>query len=119
MFESAENYLETILILEIQKGTVHSVDVANYLGFSKPSVSRGVNNLIESGLLTFGDGKNLVLTPKGREEANRIYDRHVTLTKYLQDTTDADRKVAEENACLIEHIISDELYALIKEKYSR
>ena len=81
--ESGENYLETILILEKRNGIARSVDVANELGFSKPSVSRAVSVLKEAGFVTIGNINQLLLTDSGREIAERIYNRHCTLKAYL------------------------------------
>ena len=116
-FESREDYLETILVLEQEKGAVRSVDVANRMGFSKPSVSRAVNLLKNAGLVNVeGDG-TLCLTPAGREQAENVYERHCLLTQYLV-SLGVSEKTAAEDACRIEHVISEESFSKLK-KYIR
>ena len=103
--ESGENYLETILVLKLKYGAVRSIDVANELSFSKPSVSRAVSVLKSAGHITV-DAKGLIeLTDSGREIAETIYERHQLLTDYLMDIG-VDEKTAAEDACRIEHVIS-------------
>lgn len=114
--ESEEMYLETILLLQGKIGTVHSVRVAEELGYSRPSVSRGVNLLAKKGYITFGDNGEINFTPEGRKKAEGIYERHTVITKLLEKVG-ASRELAEENACRIEHVISDELFEVLK-KYS-
>lgn len=110
---SAEDYLETIYVLKQQKGMVRSIDVAHHLEYSKPSVSRAVNNLKNDGYLEMhGDGE-LVLTPKGLETAMKIYERHTILTA-LFTSIGVSEKVAAEDACRVEHAISDETFAHLK-----
>lgn len=111
--ESAENYLEAILILEKKNGDVQSVDVANYLGFSKPSVSIAMKKFRENGLVNMDDGNLIKLLPKGREIAERTFDRHTTLTEFfgILGTTEPN---ATEDACRVEHVISEETFDHIK-----
>lgn len=111
--ESAENYLETILILSQRKGFVRSIDVAAELGFSKPSVSIAMKNLREKGCVTVdGDGL-LSLTEQGKRIAERVYERHTLFTEWLI-SLGVDEKTAAEDACRIEHVISAESFQAIK-----
>lgn len=112
--ESGENYLETILILEKRNGIARSVDVANELNFSKPSVSRAVQVLKKAGYVETGNINQLILTSTGRKIAENIYDRHCTLKKYLL-SLGVNEKTASEDACRMEHVISDETFAAIKQ----
>ena len=110
--ESGEMYLETILILS-RKGPVRSIDVSEYMGYSKPSVSRAVSLLKSGGYLTMEDNGFLHLTEAGQELAEKIYDRHTTLTEALL-SLGVDRESASEDACRIEHVISDASFQAIK-----
>ena len=110
--ESGEMYLETILILS-RKGPVRSIDVSEYMGYSKPSVSRAVHLLKSGGYLTMEENGFLHLTEAGRELAEKIYDRHTTLTEALL-SLGVDRESATEDACRIEHVISDASFQAIK-----
>ncbi len=110
--ESGEMYLETILILS-RKGPVRSIDVSEYMGYSKPSVSRAVSLLKSGGYLTMEENGFLHLTEAGRELAEKIYDRHTTLTEALL-SLGVDRESATEDACRIEHVISDASFQAIK-----
>ncbi len=112
--ESAENYLETILILGIRKGSVRSIDVAHYTGFSKPSISRAMGLLRDNGYVVVDDNGLLCLTAEGREIAERIYERHTVLTKLLTKLG-VPAKTAAEDACRIEHVISSETFEKIKQ----
>ena len=110
--ESGEMYLETILILS-RKGPVRSIDVSEYMGYSKPSVSRAVSLLKSGGYLTMEENGFLHLTEAGRELAEKIYDRHTTLTEALM-SLGVDWESASEDACRIEHVISDASFQAIK-----
>ncbi|NLL91386.1 MAG: metal-dependent transcriptional regulator [Ruminococcaceae bacterium] len=112
--ESGEMYLETILILSQQGGSVRSIDVADYMGYSKPSVSRAVGILRKGGLLTVDKNGYLNLTEEGSRRANKIYERHKLITEYLM-YLGVDEKTANDDACKIEHVISDESFDAIKE----
>lgn len=119
MGESAENYLETILILSQKKSAVRSVDIATELGFSKPSVCVAMRNLREHGyVVTDGDG-SISLTETGLDIAKNVYNRHETITKWLtQIGVSADQAAID--ACRIEHVISQESFDCLKkhtEKY--
>lgn len=112
--ESEEMYLETILLLKQKKPAVRSVDVVEELDYAKSSVSRGVNLLIKKGYITMDRvSGDIEFTDAGREKAQHVYERHRVLTDALEKIG-ADSAVAEENACRIEHVISDELFAVIK-----
>ena len=111
--ESGEMYLETILILSKKNNGVRSIDVGEYMGFSKPSVSIAMKNLRENGYIEM-DGDGLItLTPAGQEIAERVYERHVLLTNWLV-RLGVDREHAVEDACRIEHVISAESFEAIK-----
>ena len=112
MQESGEMYLETILILS-RKGEVRSIDVSEYMGYSKPSVSRAVGLLKTGGYLTMEENGHLHLAEEGRALAEKIYERHNLLTEGLV-LLGVDKTVAVEDACRIEHVISDESFAAIK-----
>ncbi len=116
--ESAENYLETILMLEQSKGRVRSIDIAVELGFSKPSVSVAMKQLRENGYVEMTDGNFLLLTDKGREIAQRMYERHTLLTDWLV-FLGVDRKTAAADACSIEHVVSQESFETIREHVRR
>jgi Mn-dependent DtxR family transcriptional regulator len=109
MHESGENYLETILMLKVKKGVVHSIDIARTLNFSKPSVSRAMGILREQGFITMNQSGEIELTEVGLAKANQIYDRHQTLTAFLHDIIGIDEVLAEENACRMEHILDQEV----------
>lgn len=111
--ESGEMYLETILILTKQGGKVRSVDVGEYMGFSKPSVSRAIGILKQGGYVIVQKDGNLLLTIEGRQVAEKIYERHTLLTDYLV-SLGVDRATAAEDACKIEHDISDSSFEAIK-----
>ena len=106
--ESAENYLETILILNQQQPSVRSIDIANELGFSKPSVSIAMKHLREDELITVNEDGHIKLTPSAK-----IYERH-TLISNLLVQLGVDPKVAAEDACRIEHVISTESFEALK-----
>ena len=114
--ESAEDYLEAILILKNEKGLVHSIDVARHLDFSKPSVSRAVKLLREEGHVTMSADGALELTPSGREIAERIYERHRLLTLWFTELGVSAAQAAED-ACRVEHDISAETFQRLKEHF--
>ncbi|MCI8605341.1 MAG: metal-dependent transcriptional regulator [Hungatella sp.] len=115
MYESGENYLETILILKEKQGLVRSIDIARALNFSKPSVSRAMGILRENGYIVMEPGGEIELTEKGQKKADGIYERHKLLTEFLHRVSGVDPRVAEEDACKMEHIISDATFQGIKE----
>ncbi len=114
LYESGENYLETILILQNKGMSVRSVDVANELSFSKPSVSRAVGILKSGGFIEVSSDGYITLTETGKEVAGRIYERHLVLSKWLMDIG-VDEKTAAEDACRIEHVISEKSFAMLKD----
>ncbi len=105
--ESGENYLETILLLEMRNGTVRAVDIANELGYSKPSVTRAMGVLKKAGYVDQESYGTIHLTDAGRKRANDIYDRHVLIKEFLMTVLSLDAGTAETDACRIEHIVSD------------
>ena len=115
--ESAENYLEAILALG-KKGPVRSIDVAQYLEFSKPSVSRAMSLLRENGYVIMDETGFLTLTDLGHEVADRIYERHQFLTRWLTELG-VSAETAAEDACKIEHDLSDETFQKLREHVER
>lgn len=114
--ESAENYLETIYILSKKLPVVRSVDIATELNFKKPSVSVAMKNLREKKLITVSDAGFITLTDEGKAQAEAIYDRHTTLSQMFM-MLGVSEKTAVEDACLIEHIISEESFVAIKKHF--
>ena len=115
--ESAENYLETILVLHKRKGIVRSRDIANEMGFSKPSVSVAMKNLRLGGYIRVDDDGNITLLDKGREIAEKIYERHTLVSSWLT-AMGVDPDIAAEDACRIEHVISNETFDALKRHVS-
>ena len=113
LLESGEMYLETILILTIRDHCVRSIDVAKYMNFSKPSVSRAVGLLKQDGLLWMDEYGYLKLTEEGTRKASQIYERHTVLSRLLMNLG-VDEETASEDACRIEHYISDKSFDAIK-----
>jgi Mn-dependent DtxR family transcriptional regulator len=111
--ESGEMYLETIYMLSKQMYIVRSIDVVEHMGYSKPSVSRAVNLLKQGGYLTVEDNGNLRLTDSGRQIGEKIYERHKVLTRMLT-MLGVDEKTAAEDACKMEHAISDASFEAIR-----
>ena len=111
--ESAENYLETILILKKEKGNVRSIDVVNELGFSKPSVSVAMKHLREDGYVTVDENGFINLTEKGLEIASSIYERHTLISNWLIQLG-VPKEIALEDACRMEHVISSETFHALK-----
>jgi len=112
--ESGENYLETILILKNRNGDVRAVDIANELNFSKPSVSRAMSILKNGGFITISPAGMIELTDVGLEKASQVYERHVLLTEFLVTRLHVSEEVAAQDACKIEHVISQESFERIK-----
>lgn len=116
--ESAENYLETILIITNRNGSCRSIDIANELGYSKPSVSIAMKNLRENGYIdVMGDGCIVLLEP-GKAIADKLYKRHTMLTEFLT-LLGVPAEIAVEDACKIEHILSQESIDAIKTHLDR
>lgn len=111
MYESGEDYLETILIIQEEKGRVRSVDVARKLAVSKPSVSRAMGILKNDGYIIFDENQRIVLTEKGFEKASNIYGRHKLLTAFLMKIAGVPEEQAEKNACRAEHVIDSDIVA--------
>ena len=111
--ESGEMYLETIYVLTRESNFVRSVDVGEHMGFSKPSVSRAMGLLKSGGYITVGEDGAIRLTEVGKEIAEKIYERHTILTKWLTDIG-VDFETASEDACKIEHHLSDTTFEAIK-----
>lgn len=112
--KSAEDYLESMLMLKERQGYVRSIDVSVELGVTKPSVSYATKRLRENGYITFDDNGHIELTESGYEIAARIYERHKVLTAFLKKIG-VDDKLAAEDACKIEHDLSNETFEKIKE----
>ena len=113
LYESAEMYLETIYQLSRERSAVRSVDVAETMGYSKPSVSRAVGLLKKGGYLLMEKDGTLTLTEAGLETAHKIFERHTTLTSLLI-RLGVDPETASEDACKMEHVISDETFDAFK-----
>ena len=113
LLESGEMYLETIHILSQKSNNVRAIDIGEYMGFSKPSVSRAMGLLIKDGYITRDEDGSIRLTKSGEKIAKRIYERHTVLTKLLV-SIGVDEKTAAEDACRVEHYISDKTFNAIK-----
>lgn len=114
ILESAENYLETILILRERNGSVRSIDIANELEYSKPSVSNAMKSLRQKKLITMDSSGLIELTKEGEVIAQEVYEKHVLFGKFLM-LIGVSEEVAKADACRIEHVISDETFERIKE----
>jgi DtxR family Mn-dependent transcriptional regulator len=112
--ESKENYLEAIYVLSKQNGFVRSVDVANYMEFSKPSVSVAMANLRTALLITVDDAGGIHLTDEGLKQAKQVYERHTLLTRFLIELG-VDSDTAQQDACRIEHVISQSSFEKLRE----
>ena len=113
MQESGEMYLETILTLIRDNGNVRSIDIADAMNFSKPSVSRAVNKLKADGYITIDKSGYIALAPSGQEIAEKIYERHIVLTEFLT-SLGVNKITAATDACRMEHVISDESFQALK-----
>ena len=116
--ESGEDYLEAILMLQKRNGQVRSIDICNELGFSKPTVSVAMKNFRENGYINMDEDYLITLTEKGRAIAESVYERHVIVAKFLS-AIGVDEKTALEDACKIEHDLSDETFRCMKEHYKK
>lgn len=116
--ESGEMYLETILVLSKKLPQVRSLDVANELQYSKPSVSRAMSILKENNFIKIDDNGFITLTKKGSNLANKIYERHMILTE-LFVSLGVEKEIAENDACRIEHDLSDETFNAIRNKLKK
>ena len=115
MRESGENYLETILLLQRKLGCVRSIDIANRLDYSKPSVSRAMGILKKQDYITMDKSGFIELTEKVLQKAEEIYERHTLIQEFLIETLGVEPDIAEQDACRIEHIISSRTFSQIKE----
>lgn len=113
MLESGEMYLETIYVLSQKSATVRGIDISEYMGYSKPSVSRAVGILKKDGLVKTDEFGFIKLTDKGKVKAMHIYERHTVLTK-LFINIGVDEKTAADDACRVEHYLSDKTFEAIK-----
>ena len=111
--DSSEDYLEAILILSTKNGYVRNVDIADYMGFSKPSITHAITTLRNGGYVRTDTDKNIFLTPKGKKIAEKIYEKHEFFKAYLM-SIGVDEKTAAHDACRIEHAISDESFEKLK-----
>ncbi|MBO6229569.1 MAG: metal-dependent transcriptional regulator [Ruminiclostridium sp.] len=111
--ESGEMYLETILVLSQKKSDVRSIDICDEMGFSKPSISRAIHLLEDGGYLDIDNSGFITLTDLGREIAEKIYERHKVLSAFFM-AIGVSEETATEDACRIEHVISDETFTAIK-----
>jgi Mn-dependent DtxR family transcriptional regulator len=112
--KSGEDYLETILIMKRKKGYVRAVDIAAELNYSKPSVSKALSILKENGYVTVADDGDVSLTESGKTRASEVYERHITLKFFFRKILGVSEDFAERDACLVEHIISEESYRKLK-----
>ena len=113
--ESGEMYLESIYVLIKEKNDVHAIDVSEHLGYSKPSVSRAMGILKKGGYIVVDDDGHIRLTDEGLKIAESMYERHTILTRFLMNLG-VDEKIAAEDACKIEHAISDSSFEAIKKQ---
>ena len=113
LYESSEDYLERILILSEQKGNVRSIDIAESMGFSKPSVSVAMKKLKENGFIIVEDNGSIILTEKGLAIANKTYEKHKIISKFLIKLGVSNEN-ALADACKIEHDLSDESFDALK-----
>ncbi|NCB71742.1 MAG: metal-dependent transcriptional regulator [Clostridia bacterium] len=112
--ESAENYLETIFVLQKRNGYVRSIDIATELNFSKPSISNAMKQLRSKGYIQMDESRLITLTEKGRKVAEQIYERHQLISEFLE-MLGVDSQTAAEDACKIEHVLSKETFEKFKE----
>jgi len=112
--ESEENYLETIFFLNKNQTNIRAIDIVRELEFSKPSVSVAMKNLRQKGYIVIENGGFIKLTPEGLKIAERVYERHILITDFLSEIG-VDKKTASEDACRIEHVISEESFNALKE----
>ena len=114
LLESGENYLETILVLTKRNGSVRSIDIAEEMNFTKASVSRAMSILKRDNYIIMEPDGRILLTKDGQKKAAAVYDRHVTLTRFINEILGVDEEIAGKDACRIEHVISQESFEAIK-----
>lgn len=119
IYESGENYLETILMLQRQNGFVRSVDVANALDYTKASISRAMRILKENGYIEIARSGQIELTEKGYKKAEDIYERHILIARFLETVLELDAKTAEQDACRIEHVISEAAFEAMRSRMKK
>ena len=117
LHESGQMYLEAIYVLSQKYERIRSIDICSYLGYTKPSVSRAVGILKKEGFISVDPDGYITLNESGRKLASEMYDRHTTLTQLLV-TLGVDEETAGEDACRIEHVLSDASFAAIKKHFS-
>lgn len=113
LYESGEMYLETIYVLSLKNQNVRAIDVSRHMGYSKPSVSRAIGLLKDGGYLEVDANGYLTLTEEGMEMAKKTYERHIMLSDFFE-SIGVDKDIAKEDACKIEHVISDETFEAMK-----
>lgn len=113
--ESGEDYLETILLLHKKTGFVRSIDIANELGYKKPSISRAISILKTNGYVTVAKNGEILLTEKGENKAEKIYERHEVIKNFLLNVLGVGEDISEKDACKIEHVISSETFEKLKQ----
>ncbi len=116
--ESGEMYLETIIILSGRSNKVRSIDIAEYMGFSKPSVSRAVSILKDEGYIDVDNSGYITLTKEGENIASSIYEKHIVISNLLTELG-VSAETADKDACKMEHVISDETFEIIKKVYAK
>ena len=114
--EATENYMEAILVLKQQNGSVRAVDIANYLGFSKPTISQYMKQYVQQGLVTVGGDGHIELTDAGRDIAEPIFERHRIISAIFM-ALGVPEQTALEDACKVEHDLSNETFRCMKEHY--
>lgn len=114
--ESAENYLETILVLQKKNGYVRSIDIANELNFSKPSISEQMKKFREFGYIVVAENGHITLTEKGMDIAVRVYEKHEMIAEMLIGVG-VSKEIAYQDSCRIEHVLSDETFDCLKQYY--
>ncbi|MEL7648334.1 MAG: metal-dependent transcriptional regulator [Sedimentibacter sp.] len=112
--ESGEDYLETILLLHNRNGYVRSIDIANVLNYTKPSISRAMKILKKSKYIDVDKNGHILLTEQGRKTAEKVYERHMTIADFLVVSLGVTKETAEKESCRIEHIISEETFHKMK-----
>ena len=117
--ESAENYLETILLLQRKQGYVRATDIAESMQYTKASISRAVKLLKEKGYLYQDAHKMIFLTTKGEEKAVQIYERHQFFVVFLTEVLQLDPQIAEQNACRMEHVVSNSTFQGFQQLYEK
>ena len=118
LYESSEDYLETILILTNKQGKVRSIDVVEYLNFSKPSVSIAMKKLRENGYINFDKKGYITLSEEGLKVASKTYEKHLLLTD-LFVSLGVSKEIAEKDACRVEHTLSEETFEAIKKSFKK